>query len=273
MNLTEQASASTGAAAASADGSAAGDKQKKVVSDIALTSFAVYRVRGKKEDAKVEVLAGASDARIDENGRVQLLASSVPFHAKSFAKRYPADGAGILALYGHRDAMEELAYWRAYAREQNAQFAYVTYNVAVGFINPLLVDRQRLKENPNTGFLNMRRTMSSLQDEIHEKFYQYVKEERGNADVNMARVSQIATRPDLFDRLLEEDKDLKQLAVVVIPVADDPETPGKIRQLAYIRPGATVLDVRQGVETVDLLLPNWVTDEKVAKKFRKASAG
>lgn len=271
MNLEPVATAGAAEPSAGGDASAGDNKGKKAAADVGLTSFAVYRVHGKAGDPgmKVEVLAGATDSRIDEKGRVQLLAGNVPFHSDAFKKRSPAAGSGLLALYGHRDALEELAFWRAYAREQKAEFAYVTYNVVVGTINPQLVDRERLRSDPSMGFMSMRRTMSSLQTEIHERFYGYVKAERGNADVNMATVSQIATRPDLFDRLFEDDRDLRQLSVFVIPVADDPAVPGKMRQLAYLRPGSTVINVRQGVETVDLLLPSWVTDEKVAKKLRK----
>lgn len=44
----------------------------------------------------------------------------------------------------------------------------------------------------------------------------------------------------LWGPLFEDDKDFKHLQVLVVPVADDPEVPGKMRQVACVRSGATV---------------------------------
>lgn len=86
----------------------------------------------------------------------------------------------------------------------------------------------------------------------------------------MSRIRQIAERPDLFDRFLAEDKDFKHIFVIVIPVADDPNDPTKIRQYAYVRPQARVVGVRQGTLEASLVLPAWMTDESAARKARKA---
>jgi hypothetical protein len=247
----------------------AGEAKAKPPARVALTSFVVYRVNGRAGDpkAKVEVLAGGEAARFTPEGKLELLAASVPFHADSFKGRAPKPGHGFLALYGHRDALEELQYWRAKAREMNAEFAYCNYDVQVDRISEVLVDRKRLREGQDMRFLNLRRTMATLQTQIFERFSGYVAEE-GGAQAAMTAVSHIATRPDLFDRLFEDDKDFKRLSVFVIPVADDLEVPGKMRQVAYLRPGAKVLNVVQGSDQVSVLLPAWLTDEKAAKKVR-----
>lgn len=246
-----------------------GDAKAKPSAKVALTSFVVYRVNGRAGDpaATVDVLAGGDAARFTPEGKLQLLATSAPFHSDAFKERAPKPGHGLLALYGHRDALEELQYWRARAREMKAEFAYCNYDVQVDRITELLVDRKRLLENHDAKFLNLRRTMSSLQTEIFERFAGYVASE-GRTNMSMTAVSHIATRPDLFDRLFEDDKDFKHLSVFVIPVADDVETPGKMRQMAYVRPGSKVLNVVQGSDQVDVLLPAWLTDEKAAKKVR-----
>tara|TARA_B100001105_G_scaffold64845_1_gene50752 strand:+ start:1096 stop:1905 length:810 start_codon:yes stop_codon:yes gene_type:complete len=249
--------------------SGAGDARAKAPAKVALTSFVVYRVNGRAGDpaATVDVLAGGEAARFTPEGKLQLLASSAPFHSDAFKGRAPKPGHGLLALYGHRDALEELQYWRARAREMKAEFAYCNFDVQVDRIIEVLVDRKRLRDNHEAKFLNLRRTMSGLQSEIFERFAGYVASE-GGTNTAMTAVSHIATRPDLFDRFFEDDKDFKHLSVFVIPVADDSDVPGKMRQMAYVRPGAKVLNIVQGSDQVDVLLPAWVTDEKAAKKLR-----
>lgn len=245
------------------------DKKAKPLAKVALTTFVVYRVHGRAGDpgATVEVLAGGEAARFTPEGKLQLLAASAPFHEGALAHRTPKPGHGLLALYGHRDALEELQYWRARAREMKAEFAYANFDVEVDRITETLVDRARLRDARDARFLNMRRTMADLQTEILERFAGYVSEEPGRS-AEMTKVVHIATRPDLFDRMFMDDKDFAHLSVFVIPVADDNEAPGKMRQVAYVRPGAKVLNIVQGSDQVDVLLPAWVTDEKLAKKMR-----
>lgn len=249
--------------------SGAGDAKAKPPAKVALTSFVVYRVHGRAGDpeATVEVLAGGEAARFTPEGKLQLLAASAPFHSDAFKARAPKPGHGLLALYGHRDALDELQYWRARAREMKAEFAYCNFDVQVDRISDALLDRKRLRESHDSKFLNLRRTMTGLQTEIFERFAGYVAAE-GGTNTTMTAVSHIATRPDLFDRLFDDDKDFKHLSVFVIPVADDLEVPGKMRQMAYLRPGSKVLNVVQGNDQVDVLLPAWLTDEKAAKKVR-----
>ena len=101
-----------------------------------------------------------------------------------------------------------------------------------------------------------------------KKFAEYVTREGGDPAHEMHRVSQIATRPDLFDTLLEEDPDLAKKSIVVIPVADDSVDVNKIRQVAYLRPGADIISIVQGSDDATILLPNWMTDAQQAKKVR-----
>ena len=44
-----------------------------------------------------------------------------------------------------------------------------------------------------------------------------------------------------------------------------------MRSVAYVRHGANVQNVVQGSDHVDVLLPGWITDEKLGKKLRAAS--
>lgn len=231
-------------------------------STIRFTTFALYRNVGKRGQTNsfVEVLHGASAGRFGDDGRVELLAGSAPFNTLAYEKLAPKDGEGLLMLYGHRDALDELQAWRRKARDLDAEMAWATVEVAVGHMETNLIDRASMKAAAGTlRFANVRRMKASLQIDILERFAGYVSAEGGNADSKMSRPVQMATRPDLFVRALEDDADLRALDALVIPVADDPEVPGRIRQVALVRPSAQVVEVRQGSSEASILLPQWMT--------------
>jgi len=228
---------------------------------VKLTSFCLYRLHGKigSSASKVEVVAGAADARISDDGKVQLLLASSPFHSESFSARTPQNGDGLLALYGHRDALEELQYWREQARILKAEFAYMDYEVWVSEISAQLVSRETLKATGDLyRFLNLRRMQSDFQKEVLAKFQGYVKKEGGDVEKEMGRVSQIALRPDLFGKLLSDDEDFQHIRVMVAPIADDPDIPGRMRQVAYVRPEVAILNTVQGGSSYEIVFPSWM---------------
>lgn len=246
------------------------------MSTVKLVTFALF------ENSKRGVAAGAGPAkpvvgavasRIGDSGKLELLADSVPFRSRKFDSRKPADGCGMLMLYGVRDTLDEIHHWRTYAREHQLEFASAEYELDVGNIEVGLVNRQTLKEHgTEMAFANLRRMTVSLQSEILHRFSEYAISEGVGIDEEMRRISQIATRPDLFDKLLQDDRELANLSVLVIPVADDPALPGRMRQLAYVRPGVKVVSVVQSNDEVDILLPAWLYDKDVAAKARKSLA-
>ncbi|WP_158304634.1 hypothetical protein [Methylibium petroleiphilum] len=221
---------------------------------------------------QVEVLYGASDARFNPATRkIELLADSIPFHSESFTRFTPKPGHGMLMLYGIRDALDELHKWRTKARELGAEFASAEFEVEVGGIEKDLVSKEMLKASRKTNrFLNVRRMKADLQEDVFKCFTRYAKEDGLKVDEDMQRILQIATHPSYFDRLFQEYEDLQDMDVLVIPVADI-EIGGRrhIRQAAYVRPGAKILDVRQVRPDVDIVLPAWLTDEKAAAKQLK----
>ena len=241
-------------------------------SSVRVTAFSIFK-RRKTPDATgspVDVLYGASSGRFGDDGKLELLADSVPFHSVSFKNKAPKPGFGLLLLYGIRDSLEEMQYWRIKAREMGAEFVYAEFEFEVGTIEPKLTDRQLLKATAGKNrFLNLRRMKSELQIQVLESFLTYAESDGEESDENLSRVSQIANRPDLFDRLLVDDRDFAALDILVIPVADDNELPGKMRQLAYVKPCAKVLSILQGSSDVRILLPAWMTDTKMAKELRE----
>ena len=85
-------------------------------SSIRVTAFSIFK-RRKTPDATgspVDIICGATTASLVD-GTVELVADSVPFHAESFKNKAPKPGFGILMLYGVRDSLEELHYWRTKA--------------------------------------------------------------------------------------------------------------------------------------------------------------
>lgn len=243
-------------------------------SSVRVTAFSVFK-RRKTPDATgspVDVLYGASSGRLGDDGKLELLADSVPFHADSFKNKAPKPGFGLLMLYGIRDSLEEMQYWRFKAREMEAEFVCAEFEFEVGTIEPKLTDRQLLKATAGKNrFLNLRRMKSELQTQVLESFSAYANSDGEETDENLSRVSQIANRPDLFDQLLVDDRDLAALDMLVIPVADDEAFPGKMRQLAYVKPGARVVSIVQDSSEARILLPPWMTDTKLAEELRQNS--
>lgn len=98
----------------------------------------------------------------------------------------------------------------------------------------------------------------ALQQEIIDKFAEYVSEEKTDhvVDWDMPRIYAIAQRPDLFARLMEEDKDFKKIECIVIPVSDSSaDISAKKRQLAYLRPNCKIISIDQNTDSEIIVLP------------------
>lgn len=246
----------------------------KFQSSIRVIAFSIFKKR-KTPDADgspVDILYGAASAKLVTEKTVELVelvADSVPFHAESFKKKAPNPGFGILMLYGIRDSLEEMHYWRNKARELRAEFVSAEFEFEVGDIESGLTDRALLKTTKGRNkFLNVRRMRSALQTEILDSFTAYANADGTGIDDGLDRVSQIATRPDLFDRLLVDDRQLSTLRMLVIPVSDNPDLPGRMRQLAYVKPGVKPVSALQGSGEARIVLPEWMTNIKKAKELR-----
>lgn len=244
-------------------------------SKVKLTLFSLYRARSSEGRLRaVERMVGAYDVRLGDDARAEVLAASVPFNDRRFDPMAPKPGFGMLALFGIRDAIDELQRWRAIGRNSNAEFAYAELWIDVGEIETKLANRASLQApGHRSRFLNLRRTTVDFQKEVLATFRRYVREEGGDPDATMVRVQDIATRPDLFDRLLYEDPDLRGIDVFVLPLADMIDSPGRMRQVAYLRPGARIVEFAQGSDQVSMYLPTWMSDAGEAQQRRLAATG
>ena len=193
-----------------------------------------------------------------EGGQVQLLAASIPFHEKQMDVLRPMKDQGMLALFGIRDALEELHYWRTVARNSQAHFTYLQMQVDVGVAHNGVVTRALLRERKEQlRFINVKRCSADMQKEWLNRFAAWVREEGGQPEQSMQHVRQMARRPDLFERLLWEDEDLRHIDVMVLPLADWPDSE-RSRQVAYVRAGAALTHLVQGSDQAHVHLPQWM---------------
>lgn len=226
-------------------------------SKVQLTFLGLYRMHGAAGDAQVSPLVGVK-ALTMHKGVPQVALGSVPFHNRAMDALAPSQGLGLLALFGIRDALEELQHWRAVARNSQAQFAYIEVQVEVGIPTSGVLTREQLRvQGPALRFLNVKRCAAEMQKEWLQRFAQWVREEGGDAARDMAQVRQMALRPDLFERLLYTDPDLQHIDVMVLPLADRNDV-ARVRQVAYLRAGTPLLSVAQGSDQMHVALPDWM---------------
>lgn len=271
-NLTEDARSATKSVPTE---SVEGADSSRVVSTIKLTTFALYSARGTRTDREVKVIAGATNPRIAQDFVIELDAANVPFASRAFREREPKEGHGLLMLYGIRDTLDEVMKWRKLAREKpNTFFASAEIEIEVGQLESGLVDRKMLKaQGAEMAFANLRRMTADTQTEILDRFAEYAAQDKLKPKTDMSRISQIAMHPEYFDRLFQDDRAFKHLSIFVIPVADNPEVKGRMRQLAYVRPGAKIVGIKQGSTEARIVLPSWMETEAAAARYRKKLAG
>ena len=232
-------------------------ENSKATSKVQLTFLSIFRATGPGTQLQWSPIVGATHIRMAADGQLAIEAASIPFHNRAMDMRAPRQH-GLLALFGIRDALDELQHWRSVARNSNAEFAYLQLHVDVGEPCKIAVTRQALREKgASLRFVNVRRSAAGFQKELLQQFAQWVAEEGGDPARDMAHVRQMALRPDLFERALHEDPDLQHVDVLVIPLADR-GNPEHIRQVAYVRAGARVVSCTQGCDRFSVQLPSWM---------------
>lgn len=212
-----------------------------------LTAIAAYHASPRK----IDIDYGAANIEFDGARKILTLD-----HAPLNGGLRPPEG-GLLLLYGLRDCMEEMRVRRTRARTRGDEFHFAELSVEVGEIPTSKIEREDLK---TIRFANVLRMSAALQSMILTTFAKYIEGEGGDPeslDGSMSAVNQIATRPDLFGRLMEKHPEFKHLDVLVIPVSDDPKRPTFVRQMAIVRSGAQISEMAQNVESSEFVLPDW----------------
>lgn len=232
-------------------------------SKVQLTLMSLFRLRDEGSSTSVSPFVGAKSAWM-EDGVVHLMANSVPFHNRAMDSLAPASGQGLLALFGIRDALQELQHWRTVARNAQAQFAYLQLQVDAGVAMSGVLTREALRaQQANVRFVNVRRCAAEMQKEWLAQFAQWVAEEGGDAQRDMYHIRQMARRPDLFERLLSTDADLAAVDVLVFPLVDRLDATAT-RQVAYLRAGARIVASIQGSDQVHVHVPDWMERPRTA---------
>jgi hypothetical protein len=235
-------------------------------SKVQLTLMGLYRMHAGAPVPQMSPLVGVK--HLDwVDGMPHVTLGSVPFHDRAMDLRAPAQQRGLLALFGIRDALEQLQHWRAVARSSQAQFASLQVQVDVGVPSAGVLTRQQLQsQGPALRFLNVKRCAAEMQKEWLQVFAQWVQQEGGDAAREMAHVRQMALRPDLFERLLYTDPDLQHIDVMVLPLADRNDV-ARVRQVAYLRAGTPLFGVAQGSDQMHAQLPDWMVQRAAATVF------
>lgn len=224
---------------------------------VQLTLLGLFRTHGVAEAGQLAPLVGVQELGW-AHGAPQVTLGSVPFHNRAMDRLAPAQGRGMLALFGIRDALEELQHWRTVARNSQAQFAYMQLQVEVGASSSGVLTRQQLRaQGAALRFLHVKRCAAEMQKEWLLRFAQWVQEEGGDASRDMSQVRHMALRPDLFERLLYTDPDLRHIDVMVMPLADRNDV-SRSRQVAYLRAGTPLASVTQGSDQMQVQLPAWM---------------
>ncbi len=170
-------------------------------------------------------------------------------HFNRFVSIEPESGEFFLG-----NTLDELKKRRAEARQAGSDFHIAELSVEVGDIAAPLVNERTIKD---LKFVNVKRMTASLQSIILSEFSKYASQ-RGETE-DLAKIQQIARRPDLFEPLLDESPLFKHLDLIIIPVADDPRRPSFIRQVGYIRNSAKITHIEQNTERNEFVLPDGMT--------------
>lgn len=217
------------------------------MSVVKLTALSIFDVDEKTMLPSIK--SGASLVTLREDGRRLITMGNVPLDW-----RMDPPGGGLLLLYGFRDTLDELKKRRAEARQAGSDFHIAELSVEVGDIAAPLVNERTIKD---LKFVNVKRMTAGLQSIILSEFSKYASQCGETED--LAKIQQIARRPNLFEPLLDESPLFKHLDLIIIPVADDPRRPSFIRQVGYIRNSAKITHIEQNTERNEFVLPEGMT--------------
>jgi hypothetical protein len=226
-----------------------------------LISFCLWKSR---KDGTVEV-RGGTDSRY-EGDRLQILAGHVPHRGEDPAKNVPPF-AGLIAIHGSAESVNEMRYWRLLAHQEGSNVALVNYSLEVGELYRGAHSLASIEDGSSRVF-SLRR--SSI--EVQQRALSYVVEKEGGA-VEGQTIAMLARKPALLIDWMLNDPIMAKVDVGIFPVADDPKSPLNFRQLVFVRTGVTVAEQFQAQPNVDLFLPSWLTDKKLARKLASQATG
>lgn len=220
---------------------------------MSIIELSAYVIAQRNEKNEINVTHGKPIGTTEDNRPI----IEMPSVKLPTGKESPA--GLLIMLYGFRDAIDEIKRQRDIAASMGVRdgvkqtiFGMIKIGFEVGEIYPGVVHPEQL---PNLRFANVRRMSADLQKEILRRFEKYVAEEGGDI-AEMRRVQQIASRPDLFGRLLK-DKMFKHLDILVAPVEMREQSGvSRLSQYAFVNRSAVPVEVDQNVGSeISIALP------------------
>lgn len=151
---------------------------------------------------------------------------------------------GLLALYGFRDALEEIEFQRkrACVNKQHLQLAELV--VDVGRIHDEgLVSIEQLRDE-NMRFVSVRRMAAGLQEHVVRRIAEFAGEGAVCFSSALARWTYLAKRTQFIPDLMA-DTEFANVDVIVFPAITQANQ--RIRFVAWIRPGTAIKEVRQNI--------------------------
>jgi hypothetical protein len=191
----------------------AGDKKKakKEGAHLTLETFVLYKPN---TDGRSYEFFPVPAAVRQSGGRTIVTVGNIPFPA---GVPHPANA--ITALYGFRDALEEIQRQLKFARESNMRNIKVTFKLQVRDIVMGTTDLEKLG---STDFLNLRRLQSDLANIIVDGVNERLAQEApaGVRIETYNRITDACHRPDLLCDVIRSEKIFSHIKAVAYMIPD-----------------------------------------------------
>ncbi len=190
----------------------AGDKKpKKEGAHLTLETFVLYKPN---TDERSYDFFPAPAAIRHADGRMVITLGNIPFPVG-----VPHPAKAITALYGFRDALEEIQRQLRFAREENMRNIKVTFKVQVREIVMGTTDLEKLG---GTDFLNLRRLQSDLANIIVDGVNERLAQEapKGVKVETYNRITDACQRPDLLCDVIRSEKIFSHIKAVAYMIPD-----------------------------------------------------
>lgn len=217
--------ASLGSKTEMGDPSGSDSSVKKKEAYLTLESFILYRANNVTQSY---VIFPRPREMKEVDGRTTLVLDDIPF-----PEGIPHPKNALTALYGFRDALEELQRQLRFARENQMDSIKVTFKVPVRTIVMGTTDAKKL---PETDFLNLRRLQSSLADIIIDGVNNLLgkeSQETGLPCVSYSKITEACRRPDLVCDVIRSEKIFSHIKAVAYMIPDETNA-SRGRQVATV---------------------------------------
>lgn len=187
-------------------------KTKKEGAHLALETFVLYKANNATRSYDFFPIPRQVT---DRKGRTVVVPGDIPF-----PPGVPHPKNALTALYGFRDALEEIQLHLRHARENDMKNVKVTFKVQV---REIVVGTTDLEKLPKTDFLNLRRLQQDLAqiivDGINERLAKEASRGQQVAE-SYSKVTDACRRPDLLCDVIRSEKVFQHIKAVAYMIPD-----------------------------------------------------